>query len=50
LIVEDEPFIALDLATAVEEARGKVIGPGAGLRGSELADVILKNAVWNARH
>jgi CheY-like chemotaxis protein len=27
LIVEDEPFIALDLAVAVEEARGKVIGP-----------------------
>ena len=27
LIVENEPFIALDLATAVEEARGKVIGP-----------------------
>ena len=27
LIVEDEPFIALDLATAVEEAGGKVIGP-----------------------
>jgi CheY-like chemotaxis protein len=27
LIVEDEPFVALDLATAVEEARGKVIGP-----------------------
>jgi CheY-like chemotaxis protein len=27
LIVEDEPFIALDLAMAVEEARGKVIGP-----------------------
>jgi hypothetical protein len=23
LIVENEPFIALDLATAVEEARGK---------------------------
>ncbi len=27
LIVEDEPLIALDLAMAVEEARGKVIGP-----------------------
>jgi hypothetical protein len=27
LIVEDEPFVALDLATAVEGARGKVIGP-----------------------
>ncbi len=27
LIVEDEPFIALDLAAAVKEARGNVIGP-----------------------
>lgn len=27
LIVEDEPFVALDLAAAVEEGRGKVIGP-----------------------
>ena len=27
LIVEDEPFIALDLAEAVKEARGAVIGP-----------------------
>jgi DNA-binding response OmpR family regulator len=27
LIVEDEPFIALDLAEAVKEARGNVIGP-----------------------
>ena len=32
LIVEDEPFIALDLATAVEEARGKVIGPAGSVR------------------
>ena len=34
LIVEDEPFIALDLATAVEEARGKVIGPAGSVRES----------------
>jgi CheY-like chemotaxis protein len=27
LIVEDEPLIALALATAVEEAEGRVIGP-----------------------
>ena len=32
LIVDDEPFIALDLATAVEEARGKVIGPAGSVR------------------
>jgi DNA-binding response OmpR family regulator len=32
LIVEDEPFIALDLATAVEDARGKVIGPAGSVR------------------
>lgn len=27
LIVEDEPFIALDLAAAVEDAGGSVVGP-----------------------
>lgn len=32
LIVEDEPFIALDLAEAVKEARGKVIGPAGSAR------------------
>ena len=32
LIVEDEPFIALDLGMAVEEARGKVIGPAGNVR------------------
>ena len=32
LIVEDEPLIALALATAVEEARGKVIGPAGSVR------------------
>ena len=32
LIVEDEPFIALDLAEAVKEARGNVIGPAGSLR------------------
>jgi CheY-like chemotaxis protein len=32
LIVEDEPFIALDLAESVEKARGKVIGPAGSVR------------------
>jgi len=32
LIVEDEPFIALDLAVAVKEARGTVIGPAGSVR------------------
>jgi hypothetical protein len=32
LIVENEPFIALDLAEAVKEARGKVIGPAGSVR------------------
>jgi DNA-binding NtrC family response regulator len=32
LIVEDEPFIALDLAAAVEDARGNVIGPAGSVR------------------
>ena len=27
LVVEDEPFIALDLALAVEDAGGEVVGP-----------------------
>ena len=31
-IAEDELFIALDLAAAVEEARGKVIGPAGSVR------------------
>ena len=32
LIAEDEPFIALDLALAVEDAGGEVIGPAATAR------------------
>ena len=32
LIVENEPFIVLDLAEAVKEARGKVIGPAGSVR------------------
>lgn len=31
LIVEDEPFVALDLALSVEDAGGRVIGPAATL-------------------
>ena len=30
LVVEDQTFIALDLALAVEDAGGKVVGPAAG--------------------
>ena len=29
LVAEDQPFIALDLALAVEDAGGKVVGPAA---------------------
>lgn len=29
LVVEDEPFIALDIAAAIEDASGAVIGPAA---------------------
>ena len=32
LIAEDEPFIALDLALAVEDAGGTVIGPAASVK------------------
>lgn len=32
LICEDDPFIALDLATTVEDAGGKVLGPAASVR------------------
>lgn len=32
LIAEDEPFIALDLALAIEDAGGEVIGPAASAK------------------
>jgi CheY-like chemotaxis protein len=32
LIVEDQPFIALDLALAVEDAGGEVVGPAASVQ------------------
>ena len=32
LVAEDEPFIALDVALAIEDARGKVAGPAASVR------------------
>ncbi len=32
LVAEDEPFIALDLALAIEDAGGEVVGPVASVR------------------
>ncbi|MDQ2860523.1 MAG: response regulator [Pseudomonadota bacterium] len=32
LVAEDEPFIALDLALAVEDAGGRVVGPAASVK------------------
>lgn len=32
LVVEDEPFVALDIALAVEDAGGIVVGPAASVR------------------
>ena len=32
LIAEDQPFIALDLALAVEDADGEVVGPAASIK------------------
>ncbi len=32
LVAEDEPFIALDLALAIEDAGGEVIGPAASVK------------------
>lgn len=32
LVAEDEPFIALDVAMAVEDAGGEVLGPAASVR------------------
>ena len=32
LVAEDEPFIALDLAAAVEDAGGRVVGPAASVK------------------
>ncbi len=32
LIVEDEPYIAIDLAMAVEDASGRVVGPVGSVR------------------
>lgn len=44
-MAEDEPFIALDLALAVEDAGGKVVGPAA--RGEE-ALVLLATEIVGA--
>jgi DNA-binding NtrC family response regulator len=32
LVAEDEPFIALDLALAIEDAGGRVLGPAASVK------------------
>ena len=32
LVVEDEPFIAIDLVLAIEDAGGKAVGPAATIR------------------
>jgi len=32
LVAEDEPFIALDLALAIEDADGEVVGPAASVK------------------
>jgi CheY-like chemotaxis protein len=32
LVAEDEPFIALDLAFAIEDAGGEVVGPAASVK------------------
>lgn len=43
LVVEDEPFIALDVALAVQDAGGKVVGPAATVR--EALALIATNAI-----
>ena len=44
LVAEDEPFIALDLALAIEDAGGQVVGPAASVKEAlallETADVV----------
>ena len=46
LIAEDEPFIAMDLASGVEEARGHVVGPAASV--SEALALLAVNEVSGA--
>lgn len=43
LIVEDEPFIAYDIASAIEEAGGIVIGPAMSLR--EALELVAERSV-----
>ena len=45
LVAEDEPFIALDLALAVSDAGGKVVGPAASC---EEAMTFLSNEIVDA--
>jgi hypothetical protein len=44
LIVEDEPYIALELQTSVEDAGGEVVGPAgsvsAALAGRDLLEIV----------
>ncbi len=46
LIVEDEPYIALDLAMAVEDAAGRVVGPVGSVR--EALDLLASDRVAGA--
>lgn len=46
LIVEDELYIALDLAMAVEDACGKVVGPVGSVR--EALDLLASDAIAGA--
>ena len=43
LVAEDQPFIALDLALAIEDAGGEVVGPVASVR--EALELLATNAV-----
>ena len=46
LVAEDQPFIALDLALAVEDAGGRVVGPAA--RGEEALALLASGPVAGA--
>lgn len=43
LVVEDEPFIALDVALAIEDAHGEVAGPAASV--AEALDLLKRRPV-----
>ena len=46
LIVEDEPFIALNLALAVQQASGELVGPATTIR--EALELISKDGIQAA--